>query len=139
MLSTHISIKMHHVLDQFWTYNTTSKFLINKVPELQNIEQQWEIPLEGTDGIIKEKSSGEVLGLRQRRDCSYGDKVQPKTRGEGFRSCQATIAAEKWLRSKSDEQGWFTLKNLESGKLLSAIKKKKFKVTGTYILSYKSN
>ena len=107
-------------------------FLINKVPELQNTDQQWEIPSEGTDGVIKEISSDEVLGLRQRRDCSYGDKVQPKTREEGFRSCQATIDAEKWLRSKSDEQGWFTLKNLESGKLLSAIKKKKFKVTGTY-------
>ncbi len=105
--------------------------LINKAPELQNEDQQWEIPLDGTEGFVKEKSTGKVLGLSQKRDCSYGAlRVKLQTRGKSKGNCNVKSDAEKWLRSKSDDQGWFTLKNQENGRLLTAQTKTKFKLTG---------
>ena len=103
--------------------------LISKDSEFK-IKGQWEIPLEGSDGFIIEKSSGEVLSPKQRKDCSYGSRVKLKPKEEGLRSCQAKKDTENWLRSKMDDQGWFTLKNLENGQLLTAKGKKKFELSG---------
>ena len=116
-----------------WTYDKPNMKLISKVQEFQSIDKEWEIPLEGTEGFVKEKNSGEVIGLKQRKDCSYGVKLQLQPRGKKKGNCQASSDSEKWFRSKNDAQGWFTLKNVENGLFLTPNNKKKFKLKGTYI------
>ena len=118
------------ILDQLWKYSDSTMKLINKLPELTNDNKQWKIPLPGTDANIEDISSGKVLGLRQKKDCSYGSIVQPQLKGEGgFKGCPAPSNSQKWLRS--DGKDWFTLKNLETGKLLGAKTKTGFDLTGT--------
>ena len=89
------------------------------------MKKEWKIPLPGTDSTIEDKSSGMVLGLRQRKDCTYGSKVQLQLPGQdGFKGCPPPTNSQKWLRDEN--QKWFTLKNLETGKLLGAKSKRKF-------------
>ena len=64
----------------------------------------WNIPNEGEEGIVKEKGSGKVL----EPDATFEDLT-----AEGK-------DAQKWSRSKNDLNGWFTLTNLETGKVLTA-------------------
>ena len=112
--------------------------LINKARKLQNKKadnRQWILPLPETDGNIE--SSGEVLGLAQKKDCSFGPKAKLQRRGIASPSkfnCQPVIDSQRWFRSKSDSEGYFTLKNIKSGQLLTTETKTKFKLTGRLII-----
>ena len=119
-------------LDQLWKYDNSTMKLISKVPGFTNENKQWKIPLPGRDASIEEKSSGKVLGPRQRKDCTFGPKVVLQSQGkDGFKGCPPPINSQKWLRS--DDQEWFTLENLETGKLLGAKTKTQFELAGTYV------
>ena len=114
--------------------------LVNKARKLQNKElddRQWILPLPETDGTIE--SSGEVLGRAQKKDCSFGPKAKLQERGKASPSrfnCQPVTDSQRWFRSKSDSEGYFTLKNMESGQLLTTETKKKFKLTGGLIILF---
>ena len=101
------------------------------MPELQNKEETWSIPNEEGNGNIE--SEGKVLGLRQKRDCSFGNIAILQARGESRKGCNYTIESDTWFRSKQDALGFFTLQNIASGKYLSATKenKKKLILTST--------
>ena len=93
------------------------------------MNKEWKIPLQGTDSVIEDKSSGKVLGLKQRKDCTYGSRLKLQSPGEdGFKGCPPPTNSQKWLRSENKH--WFTLKNVETGKLLGATKKEKFDHAG---------
>ena len=114
----------YHILflEQSWRHNKDKK-LINKAIELQNKDDTWSIPNEEGNGNIE--SSGKVLALRQKRDCSYGDYAILQARGESRTGCNYSIESETWFRSKQDASGFFTLQNIATGKYLTATKKKK--------------
>ena len=104
--------------------------LVNKVLDLKSMDMTWSLPNEEGNGNIE--SSGQVLGLRQKKDCSYGNVVKLQDRGEGFSGCNTTSDSEMWLRTKKDDLGFFLLQNLATGKYLTATtdKRKKLITTG---------
>ena len=91
--------------------------------ELQNKNNTWSIPNEEGNGIIE--NSGKVLGLRQKRDCSYGNFVTLQARGTSKKGCNYNIESDTWFRSKQDDSGYFTLQNLANGMYLTTTAKKK--------------
>ena len=101
------------------------------MPELQNKEETWSIPNEEGNGNIE--SEGKVLGLRQKRDCSFGKFAILQPRGESRKGCNYTIESDTWFRSKQDASGFFTLQNIATKKYLTATneKKKNLILTGT--------
>ena len=92
--------------------------LVNKVVELKIFDKSWSFPNEEKNGNIE--SSGKVLALRQKKDCSYGNVVKLQKRGKSFRGCNSTSNSETWLRTKTDDLGYFLLQNLATGKYLTA-------------------
>ena len=104
-------------------------------------QNQWAIPKEEGDAVIerirKGKQSGRVLGLKQRKNCEYGDDLQIQRRGKkGKNSCDDLSDSQIWTRSKNDNEKFFTLKNKATGKFLthkgSKIFPKNSDVTGKY-------
>ena len=81
------------------------------------MNKMFTLPNEEGNGNIE--SSGKVLSLRQRKDCRYGNVVKLQDRGERFRNCDASNDSEMWFRSKNDDEGFFTLQNLATGKYLA--------------------
>ena len=71
------------------------------------------------------------MGIRQRKDCLFGPRVSFQERGEKHFECPPVKDSQRWLQSESDNDGWFTFKNLVNGKLLTAIDKNEFVVRGT--------
>ena len=102
---------------QLWTYDSSNKKLANKVLNVRILKTTFSLPNEESNGNIE--SSGKVLSLRQRKDCGYGNVVKLQERGERFRNCDASSDSEMWFRSKSDDEGFFTLQNLATGKYLA--------------------
>ena len=94
--------------------------------------KNWMIPLEGGEGYVESVADQEVLGLRQKVDCTFGDRISVKKKGaiKTQPGCEDGNTSQKWLRSKDDEEGFFTIKNLANGLLLTSKGKKKFTVTG---------
>ena len=92
--------------------------------------RQWILPPPETEGTIKEQGATEVLGPKRRKDCTFGRKVSHQDRGEIKFSCEPATDSQLWFRSKSDIDGYFTLKNVENGQLLTSSGKTKFKVSG---------
>jgi len=115
---------------QFWKLSGTK--LINKDLQLQNQEQSninWEIPSPETDGYLKATGSGEVLSIRQKKNCEFGPAVALREKGEKNFQCKPVTDSQIWLRSESSNDGWFTLKSVANGLFLTSIKKNKYKVT----------
>ena len=96
------------------------------------------MPPPETEGTIKEIGSSQILGLRQKRSCSYGHKISLQDRGEVQFTCEPSTDSQIWFRSRSDADGYFTLKNIKKGQLLTATSKTKFEVTGMLIILYQS-
>ena len=120
-------------LDQLWTLSGMK--LVNKKRKSMKLsldDREWIVPLPETEGTIQEQGAREVLGLRRRKDCAFGKKVSEQDRGEIQFTCEAATNSQLWFRSKSDIDGYFTLKNVENGLLLTASSKTKFKVTGMF-------
>ena len=93
-------------------------------------DSDWILPPTETEGTIKEESSSEILGLKTKKDCTFGKKVSLQNRGEIKFSCDPASDSQLWFRSKNDADGYFTLKNIKNGQLLTSIGETKFKVTG---------
>ena len=121
------------LLDQLWTLSGTKLFnKKRKSLKLSLDDRNWILPLSETEGTIQEQGAREVLGLRRRKDCAFGKKVSEQDRGEIQFTCEPATDSQLWFRSKSDIDGYFTLKNVENGLLLTASSKTKFKVTGMF-------
>ena len=127
---TFVHLSKYHISEQSWKYDTSNMMLINKNPKLQNNDSTWSLPNEEGNGNIE--SSGKVLALKQKKDCTYGDVVTLLTRGKNRKGCDYSSDSEMWLRSKPDNLGFFTLQNLATGKYLTANaqKRKKLILTG---------
>ena len=102
---------------QLWTYDSSNKKLANKVLNITIMNKMFTLPNEEGNGNIE--SSGKVLSLKQRKDCSYGFVVKLQDRGERFKNCEASGDSEMWFRSKNDDEDFFTLQNLATGKYLA--------------------
>ena len=120
----------YSILEQSWKLDSSCMKLVNKALKLKIFDKTWSFPNEESNGHIE--SSGEVLGLRQKKDCTYGNFVKLQKRGTKSVGCNATSGSELWLRTKADDLGYFLLQNLASGKYLTATthKKKNLIVTG---------
>ena len=109
-------------------FDNSNMKLINK--KWKEMNMAYSLPNEEQNGNIE--STDKVLSLKQKRDCSYGKIVKLQERGKSSRSgCNSTNESEMWLRTKADEEGFFLLKNLATGKYLTANNDDKFIVTGT--------
>ena len=126
------------VSDQLWTYNISGALeLRNKVDGLQS--GKWMIPLEEREGYIESLNNQQkVLGFKQKVDCSFGYKIKKEKRGEvkTRTGCEDANKSQKWIRSKSDEKGFFTIKNLGNGLLLSSKGSKKLVASGTVVCDW---
>ena len=109
-------------------FDNSNMKLINK--KWKEMNMAYSLPNEEQNGNIE--STDKVLSLKQKQDCSYGKRVKLQERGKSSRSgCNSTNESEMWLRTKADDEGFFLLKNLATGKYLTANNDDKFIVTGT--------
>ena len=119
-----------------WT--TSGLKLISKARKLQNKsldDREWNIPPPENDGMIEDIVSGEFLGVRPKKDCSFGPKLSLQEKHESKFDCKPATDEQRWLRSKSDSKGYFTLQNVETRQLLTSVSKTKFKIAGKYHLT----
>ena len=118
-----------------WAYNDSDMTLSNKKFGVQSY--QWLIPLEEEDGIIEKINSKRVLAFRRhKKNCTPG-KISILRRRKQTRSCGNTSDHEVWMRSKNNQEGFFTLKNKATGQLLTQMEEKgrtwkKYQMKGTH-------
>ena len=87
---------------------------------------------EAEGNLIAASKRDKVLGLRQKVDCTFGDKTSFDERGTTRKNCGDENKSQVWLRSQMHSNGWFTIENQANGLLLSAVDDK------TYIIAGKS-
>ena len=123
---------MYHFSEQLW--KTSGNKLINKKLQVQNKPQsdnEWNLPISGGDGYLEDITSGNVTSLKQKKNCEYGVKAELMKRDlKQYDHCSLDIDSKRWLRSADNKNGWFTLKNLANGELLTAKRKNEYKTTG---------
>ena len=107
---------MWRLLDN--SYNTGN--LQNRNGSWKYQDRIWTIPSEGTNDIIKDQvwglGHGKVLGLMNDTllpNNADGTEVILVVKDE--QNCNG----QQWFRGKSDENGWFTLRNPTSGLFLT--------------------
>jgi hypothetical protein len=97
---------------------TTDSKLKNKGGIWQFSNTQWTLPRPGAEGVIETKNSSKVLGI---------NNLPPKSGSvvllEPLNTNKSDV--QKWIVEQSDEQGWFTITNLNSGLMLTAQKSDK--------------
>ena len=91
-----------------------------KVKSKKLDDRQWILPPPETDGPIEEESSGKLLSVRQKKSCAFGKVANLQDRGEIQFNCKHESDSQRWFRSKNDDQGYFTIKNIATGQLLTA-------------------
>ena len=104
-----------------------------KVKSKKLDDRQWILPPPETDGPIEEESSGKLLSVRQKKSCAFGKVANLQDRGEIQFTCKPESDSQRWFRSKSDDMGYFTIKNIATGQLLTAKTKTSFILTGMLI------
>ena len=120
----HLSFeKQKHCIAQLWklTNNSYSTgYLQNRNGTWKYGDKIFTIPDEGTSGIIKDQvwgiEHGLVLGLMNETllpNNAHGNPVILEEKNKQISDGQT------WLRSNSDENGWFTLQNPTSGLYLT--------------------
>ena len=108
---------------QLWKLNDNMK-LINKNGSWIYQDNTWTITAEGSVGCIEDQASSKVLGLFN--DCKdLGTLVILESKKRSVCS-----EGQKWLRSMTDEHGWFRLKNPLSGRVLTAESSSVIAITG---------
>ena len=106
-----------YFLDQLWRF-TKAKKLENKRREWKFVDKKWKIPNAGNPGLIKDLESALVLGS------DADDKVfLEDTKDEN-------AFTQKWIRSKPNQDGWFTFQNSGTGNYLTALSNDKVTVSG---------
>ena len=93
------------------------KRIVNKTITDEDHSKDWILPKEGEVGYI-EKSFGEVLGLEY---VSYYKTNEGRNVILQSKRRDVPAKEQMWLRSTNDSNGWFTLRNLASGKFLTAV------------------
>ena len=83
----------------------------------------WELPPPGSNGYIKNVGTQKFLSVVTDAN-HFTTKVVEETFGKN--------PGLKWKRGTSDNEGYFTLKNIATGKLLTAQSKGGFRIEGTY-------
>lgn len=89
---------------QLWKYNPSSSKLENIGENWKYEAQRWNLPSEGSTGQIQ-AASGKVLGVN-------GNNVELQNSDDSDQ--------QSWTRTNSNSQGYFTLQNPLTGKLLTA-------------------
>ena len=109
--------------DQLWRF-TKDKKLENKCSEWKFVNKKWRIPNAGNQpGFIKDLESALVLGSEA------DDKViLEDTKDEN-------IFTQKWIRSKPNQDGWFTFQNSGSGNYLTSTSNEEITVSGNIRLN----
>ena len=75
-------------------------------------DKVWNLPSEGEVGIIEDQASGKVLNILEEingTEVILDDKTEPISDGQ------------KWVRGKANAEHWYTLTNVKSGKVLTAL------------------
>ena len=89
--------------------------------------------MEEAEGSLEAKNERKkVLSLRQKTDCTFGDKVSFEKRGKSRKGCKGPNKSQVWLRSQMDKNGWFTITNQGNGLLLSAKDNETYIMTGIF-------
>ena len=101
-----------------------------KIKKVDN--RNWKLPPPESEGTIKEESSGQFLTVRQKKSCDFGHKTHLQDIGEIQFTCKHLSDTQQWFRSKSDDAGYFTLKNIATGQLLTAKSSKTYELTGIF-------
>ena len=100
----------YYSLDQQWSL-TKNMTLVNRDGDWMYKDLKWSLPNEGNEGFIVDRESNKVLGI-DGENCE-GSKVMLQTRENPENPDQ------KWKRSSTDENGFFTLNNVNSGLFLN--------------------
>lgn len=99
-------------LDKLWKFDIASKQLSSERGLWQYQSNKWVLPAEGTSGNIVD-SSGDVLDIAMNEANIPGSVVTLKNKLDQMNDGQI------WLRSQSNSEGCFTLKNQATGKFLT--------------------
>ena len=86
--------------------------LINKNGSWAHQDKVWNVPIEGSSGLIEDKAYGTVLGLRN-------DSTELGTMVELEIKDKPQSDEQRWVREMADVDGWFRFKNPLSGRVLS--------------------
>ena len=108
-----------YVTAQYWRLSKSNN-LVNKDGNWQFSKVRWTLPGETEIGLIKDTSSGKVLGAADEAINSFVELEDKK--GE-------SNDRQKWLRGPS-VHGWFRLQNCNSRQVLTAEGKTKTLITG---------
>ena len=86
--------------------------------------KKWNIPNEGQNGTISERSTSKVLGLKD-NSTKFGAEIilQIKVNSSPF---------QLWHRSKMTASGYFSLRNPISGRYLTAQSSEKLNIYGNH-------
>ena len=113
-----------YFLDQLWKF-TEDNQLVNKSGEWIFTHKKWKIPC-GCAGFIKDLESDFVLGLD-------GDNKNQVTLQD---TRDQTIFAQKWIRSKQNHDGWFTLQNSGSKDYLAVVSNNEIITSGKITVTF---
>jgi len=93
---------------QLWKLNENKKLQNGLASTWEFGDKIWEIPSEGSEGYIKDISSGMVLTIE-------GSMIKLENEG-------VSLDKQMWIKGASNSEDWFTLSNPSSGKFLTSIK-----------------
>ena len=85
--------------------------LVTYYHQMNFMNKKWMLPAEGEEGYIQE-SNGKVLGVLD-GSIESDTEVVLQAKNESMKGGQL------WLRGLANSNGWFTLTNPNSGKLLT--------------------
>ena len=104
------TVKLYFFTAQ-WTQDETDKKLTNRNFNFEHKDIAWNIPASGATGYIEDTATGNVLG---RHNAWNNDTIVLEAKSV------PESDEQKWVRSISDSNGWFTLTNKASGKVLAS-------------------
>ena len=114
-----------YVLDQLWRLTTDNK-LVNKSGDWSFSHKKWRIPKAGEHvnaGFVKDLETGLVLGI-------FGNNTDDKSQVMLQDVKDQTTFTQKWIRSKPNEDGWFTLQNSGSRDYLAVMSNDELSTSG---------
>ena len=118
-----------YFLDQLWRF-TEDKKLVNKSGDWIFSHKNWRIPNAGNHlhpGHIRDVESGLVLGI-------FGNNSDDQSQVNFEVVKDQTTFTQKWIRSKPNHDGWFTLQNSGSREYLAVISSDELSTSGNIII-----
>ena len=114
-----------YFLDQLWRF-TSDKKLVNKSGDWIFSQKKWKIPNTGA-GYIKDIETGLVLGFFGSDSNVQNQVILQETKDQ-------TTFTQKWIRSKPNQDGWFTLQNSGSRDYLAVKSNDNLSTSGNIII-----